>query len=768
VSTGGFGGPKGFLWLDCSSMEDPDEIVNGLDTPGTALPLPEWVDGNNCISEPPNSPVDGNNSENDFCNSCLDRTAVCSEDGVSISQPVFDLANLDAVISEAASSNGTRTGLQYPWQQGIMASIFGETKDMLLPQIDMPVGYFDPVVSQSLEPAASNSVVTSSKTVFESCVQFGLFRTKLEDQDVQLKLVMLRWEAIIMHCPRASSVGRFMESLDKDMQTSAVRTALGGRSNATLRKRASQVKRYMQWGLQDNPDAILFPLVLDDTRKYFKHLTDVGAARSVFTGWIECVGFLTHVLGVDSDPNIHLDPLVRGTLRGMSSTRPRRKQSRPFRVSELVVLEEYLMCDSHSIVDRYICGCILFAVFACARFGDLRDIEKFVEDIPEDHPELGFIEMHSASHKMRSSADGLGLALPLVAPVRGFSTGLWGVQFCKVARMSGLAFDDRPRGSLIAAPDPLGSWTSRSLTNAEVGRWFRSVLEQAGGSENLSALTPHGAKATLLSYLARYGAAPSDRLILGHHSVKKFGALETYSRDLLSGPLRILQKMIGSVKDGTFHPDETRSGIFKDVLDEQQQQPEDLAPGKERLSKSALVVSPNENGKGDSEASMHETLDDMTDDGYALVDHESNGVTAASRFLTDGELHEHRDGEGEGANDSLFESDSGSSDSSSSSSCGSDDDIFGTISGERAERTMWKEGCVVYQHVKSKALHLYPEKDAVESFLCGRKISKAYKIFTSPVYCNEWKCKQCNVGKPVRSYETAVAALDRAFKRHKK
>lgn len=368
----------------------------------------------------------------------------------------------------------------------------------------MPVGYFDPVSASSSKGSCGPDIVTSSKTVFESRVQFGLFRTKLEDQDVQLKLAMMRWEAVIMHCPRASSIGRFIEALEPEMQMDAIRTSLGGRSVSTLRKRVSQVKKYMQWGLKQNPDAILFPLILDDTRKYFSYLASVGAARSTYTGWIECIGFLVHVIGVDADPNIHLDPIARGTLRGLASTRPRRKQSRPFRVDELVTLEEFLMNDNHSLVDRYICGCTLFAVFSCARFGDLRDIEKFVEDIPSDHPELGFLEMHSASHKTRATGDGLGMALPLVAPVRGFSSGLWGVHFVKVARQTGLAFDERPRGSLILAPDPLGTWTSRSLTNAEVGRWFRSVLDKHGEAKGLSELTPHGAKATLLSFLARY------------------------------------------------------------------------------------------------------------------------------------------------------------------------------------------------------------------------------------------------------------------------
>ncbi len=78
-------------------------------------------------------------------------------------------------------------------------------------------------------------------------------------------------------------------------------------------------------------------------------------------------------------------------------------------------------------------------------------------------------------------------------------------------------------------------------------------------------LTPRGAKATLLSMLAKFGAGPLDRLVLGHHSTKSFGALEVYSRDLQAGPLRILLQMIDSVREGRFHPDRTGSGQFFNV-----------------------------------------------------------------------------------------------------------------------------------------------------------------------------------------------------------
>ena len=138
-----------------------------------------------------------------------------------------------------------------------MATIFGEVKTGRIPQVDMPVGYFEPIAARGSENAGGTNIVTSSKTVFESCVEFGLFRTKLESQDVQFEIAMLRWESIIMHNPAASSLGRFVFGLEPAQQIIAVRTALGGKSASTLRKRAGQVKRFMQWGLKDNPDALL-------------------------------------------------------------------------------------------------------------------------------------------------------------------------------------------------------------------------------------------------------------------------------------------------------------------------------------------------------------------------------------------------------------------------------------------------------------------------------------------------------------------------------
>ncbi len=100
--------------------------------------------------------------------------------------------------------------------------------------------------------------------------------------------------------------------------------------------------------------------------------------------------------------------------------------------------------------------------------------------------------------------------------MRGFTKSLWGLQFIQVAKDVGLPLGGRAKAPLIPAPTTSGDWTNRSLDNSEIARWFKTVL-QRGGSHSLNQLTPRGAKATLLSMLAKFGAGPLDRLVLGHH-----------------------------------------------------------------------------------------------------------------------------------------------------------------------------------------------------------------------------------------------------------
>ena len=163
---------------------------------------------------------------------------------------------------------------------------------------------------------------------------------------------------------------------------------------------------------------------------------------------------------------------------------------------------------------------------------------------------------------MRSAGNKIGLPLPLVAPVKGFSKHLRGKTFIEVASSVGLCLQSRRSGPLLPAPCADGSWSDRYLSNKEVAKLFRTILSD-NGAENLDELTPHGCRATILAQLAKFGASESDREILGHHVGRtKRSSLAIYSGDLQAGPLRRMETMMHNIRKGSYIPDTSKSGLI--------------------------------------------------------------------------------------------------------------------------------------------------------------------------------------------------------------
>lgn len=109
-------------------------------------------------------------------------------------------------------------------------------------------------------------------------------------------------------------------------------------------------------------------------------------------------------------------------------------------------------------------------------------------------------------------------------------------------------------------PDRLGQWTSRSTASNELGQWLRAIL-QMDGFADLEAVTNHSLKATLLSFMAKWGGDEPSRLIWGHHMSQKT-SLPVYARDMQAAPLRRLEECLEAIRQGAFLPDLTRSGMM--------------------------------------------------------------------------------------------------------------------------------------------------------------------------------------------------------------
>ena len=121
--------------------------------------------------------------------------------------------------------------------------------------------------------------------------------------------------------------------------------------------------------------------------------------------------------------------------------------------------------------------------------------------------------------------------------------------------------DLEDKSPLVVQPSVVGGWTSKPLNNDRFVKWVLEALETSGHA-CANKVTGHSAKCTTLSWLSKAGASVETRTVLGHHALPGFRSAETYSRDLVSAPLRELDRVLSDVRLGHFMPDLGRSGIY--------------------------------------------------------------------------------------------------------------------------------------------------------------------------------------------------------------
>ena len=403
------------------------------------------------------------------------------------------------------------------------------------------------------------------------------------------------------------------------------------------------------------------------------------------------------------------------------------------------------------MIDRYAAGCFLMMVYSRARVGDMAAINRCLADVsPLGDGLVGYLEVHSLSHKSRSTTNALGLNMSLVAPMNGLGDKCWGKTFLQISDRVGLKFESRRLGEpLLPAPDISGGWSARPVTSSEVKKWLCAMSKQVQGFDP-AGLTGHGLKATTLSMLSKFGASEEVRLILGHHSLRKKSTLESYSRDIQAAPLRVLESMFLAIKRGQFHPDMTRSGMMSE---QHQQQSYNGFPGVGKLDCDVQILS--EKPMIRLQPGPYQRVGEDVNPG-ADVDHDNVKTSDAE---TPDLQAEHMDDD--------YPGDSASGSSSSESEF-TDDEVLRTLqSANDVPEFVWKEGCSVFQNLKTKTLHLLPA-GVPKTFVCGRELTSDYDAFRPRVVSNDWKCKQCDKGRPIRSIDGMCLAFDRALKRLKK
>ena len=421
---------------------------------------------------------------------------------------------LDRMVFNARVSGVEKT-LKLPWDSECFAGIFA-SRDSVFPQVDSDLVCFEnpaPSTHDSIPgPVDDFMKLDHVQNCFEGAISFRAGRTKSMQLEAQFDVMYQRWTVLVLMDPMASSTGRMLSDFanafgdDWDKCCKVVAQCLGGKSVATLKKRYGQVSRYISY-----VDAELFsapfPLVKLTVFDYLNSLAE-KSGYSATQGFVECLNFLQHVLGFDVPINFLTDPWVSGVLWGLRSKRPMKKQSRTLKVTELKFLESFLENESKSVIDRYAAGCFLMMVYSRSRVGDMAVINRCLADVsPHGDGLVGYLEVHSLSHKSRSTTNALGLNMSLVAPMNGLGEKCWGKTFLQISERVGLKFEARRMGEpLLPAPDVSGGWSARPVTSNEVKKWLCTMLKQMHGFDP-TGLTGHGLKATTLSMLSKFGAS---------------------------------------------------------------------------------------------------------------------------------------------------------------------------------------------------------------------------------------------------------------------
>ena len=199
-------------------------------------------------------------------------------------------------------------------------------------------------------------------------------------------------------------------------------------------------------------------------------------------------------------------------------------------------------------------------------FGRLRcsDANKIVHG-----SEYGqFFEASLMCIKTTKSQEKKTTFVPLVCPTLGLLEVHWFQAYCLSRHDLGLeAIPELRSGasdkSFLMLPSRSTCPYDRQcpVPTCEVTEGLRQILGQIFPADELSTITTHSMKTSLLSYANKYGMAYETSELLGFHLVNHHSAL-TYSRDSLAAPIRALTAMLQDIRSGAFVPGASRENMF--------------------------------------------------------------------------------------------------------------------------------------------------------------------------------------------------------------
>ena len=370
------------------------------------------------------------------------------------------------------------------------------------------------------------------------------------------------------------------------------REVLQSKAPATSIKRAGAITMLMDWQTRSGKAA--WPPATEVVEDYCRYANTKSASRT--QSLLEALSFLEGVFEV---PAFHLvTPAARGLASAGLKTKKDTVKRKTIPAAVLRRWEEWVMgaelAHLHakknyelSLNEAVICGFLVFVTHARARAGDATRVKK--EPTLDEVSGRGYLEAGAQAFcfKTGHAAKKAGKVLPLVAISHGLSGAPWAAAWLELRKAAGL----NAQVDQTLQPEYLldGTFGAARMRTSDVAACLRAFVSRAGHGEDVLQYGAHSAKATLLSWAAKFSLGIEDRRLLGGHADPQAKSALEYSRDALAGPLRALEGLLTQVRLGRFRPDVTRSGRWACDDSRCKSCGEEAKEGKECMSCGAVV-----------------------------------------------------------------------------------------------------------------------------------------------------------------------------------
>ena len=394
------------------------------------------------------------------------------------------------IIFEQSVAMSSRDLPKLPWEVGVFAEIFGDGSNPM----SVDNNFWTPLPAEAIpEPQVAPQEVDALRTtrafskgldvpVFARHIRHLCDRDYVADLDVKWTKALASWMGILEGCQFDALIGEYvLEKVaggDRQGGLIIIRDACGIRSPTTVLKRAQDLLQFIGW--TEGAGRHWWPLKEKVLLDYLTNVESTRGSKFIGKNLMHSLRFFKFLFGANFEVDTVIGPLFQGRVSRVLATRNPTEQARNLTVDEVSRLETKLQTEGN-LYDRYFLGCLLFALYARARWGDLASMHSLEFDFVEtSEGPYGFVEGRTRIHKTSNSVERKAKYMPYVAPIQGVTEKPWALAWKAVLEELGQLPGGTPFGpSVVQSPWKVTSQNEHSQVK-KLGRCSVTTWKSVG------------------------------------------------------------------------------------------------------------------------------------------------------------------------------------------------------------------------------------------------------------------------------------------------